>query len=131
MIPGRARRSRCRDRIAEDCRIVVGARRPVRVARDASSAIVLALVSWFLIFLVWGHVTPNGPADHVIATLMRPPYRVGRHLAVVVFPEYEIWKSVGYYLAPALGILGEVATLAGIWLGLIQVRRWVRRPYAW
>jgi hypothetical protein len=97
--------------------------------RDLGSAFLLACCSWFVLTPIWIYSSPDGLADRVIGGLFRVPYRWGKLLAHLVFPDLgpdnTIRNTTGYYVAPLMGIAGEVLLLAVLWLIGIRIVRWM------
>jgi hypothetical protein len=98
--------------------------------RDAVLAFLLACCSWLVLTPIWIYSSPGGLADRVIGGLFYVPYRLGKHLAHVVFhdhgPDRAIRNTTGYYVAPLMGIAGEVLLLMALWFIAIQMVRWMR-----
>jgi len=96
--------------------------------RDVGWAFLLGCFSWLVLTPVWIRATPGGVADRLIGGLFSPAYRVGKHLAHVVFPNSSIPNTTAYYVAPLIGVAGELLLLILLWLIGIGVVRWTQSP---
>ena len=94
--------------------------------RDVGWAFLLGCFSWLVLTPVWIRATPGGVADRLIGGLFSPAYRVGKHLAHVVFPNSSIPNTTAYYVTPLIGVAGEVLLLISLWLIGIGGVRWTR-----
>jgi hypothetical protein len=102
-------------------------RRVLRLERrDVSLAVLLACLSWFVLTPIWIHSSPGGLVDRAIEGLFYLPYRAGKHLAHVVFPDGATRNTTRYYAAPLMGAMGEVFLLMALWFIGIRVVRWQR-----
>ncbi|MGA9041468.1 MAG: hypothetical protein WB421_13105 [Terriglobales bacterium] len=97
--------------------------------RDLGAAFLLALCSWFVLTPIWTHSSPGGIVDRAIGGLFYAPYRLGKHLAHVAFPDHgpdrAIRNPTGYYIAPLMGIAGEILFLMALWLIGIRIVHWM------
>jgi len=98
--------------------------------RDVGAAFLLALCSWFVLTPIWTHSSPGGIVDRAIGGLFYAPYRLGKHLAHVAFPDHgpdrAIRNPTGYYLAPLMCIAGEILLLMALWFIAIRIAHWMR-----
>jgi hypothetical protein len=92
--------------------------------RDLVLAFLLACFSWLVLTPIWIHASPGGLADTIIGGLFHVPYRVGKHFAHLLFPDSVTRNTTRYYLAPMMGIAGEILLLTALWLAGIRVVRW-------
>jgi hypothetical protein len=108
----------------------MGTRKPaiqVRKRRDVGLAALLSGCTWLVLTLIWTHSSKGGLADRTIEGLFYLPYRGGKHLAHVLFPDHgvdhAIRNNTGYYLGPLMGMGGELLFLAAILFLAIRVVR--------
>ena len=95
-------------------------------SRDLGVAFLVACISWVAITLAWSRATPGGNADKIINSLLSPPYRVGKHLGHVFFPNYSSRNTLGFYFAPLFGVAVELSCLMALWIVAVSCRRWFR-----
>jgi hypothetical protein len=91
--------------------------------RDLVLAFLLACTSWLILTPIWIHASAGGLADKIIGGLFHVPYRVGKHLAHVLFPDSATRSTTRYYLAPMMGVAGEIVFLTAVCLAGICVVR--------
>jgi hypothetical protein len=100
---------------------------PVRKRRDFGLAALLSGCSWLVLTPIWIHSSKGGLADRAIEGLFSLPYRVGKHVAHLLFPDHgvnhAIRNNTGYYLGPLMGVGGELVFLMAIFFLAIRVAR--------
>jgi hypothetical protein len=96
--------------------------------RDFGLAFLLACFSWLILTPIWIHASPGGLVDTIIGGMFHIPYRVGKHLAHVLFPDSATRNTTRYYLAPIIGVAGEIVLLTALWLTAICVVYWRQSP---
>jgi len=91
--------------------------------RDLVLAFLLACASWLILTPIWVHASPGGIVDTIIGGMFHVPYRAGKHLAHVLFPDSATRSTTRYYLAPIFGVAGEILILTSVWLTGFSVVR--------
>jgi hypothetical protein len=97
-----------------------------RRLRDLVLASLLACASWLILMPIWIHASPGGLTDKIIGGMFHVPYRAGKHLAHVLFPDSAARSTTRYYLAPMFGVAGEILLLTAVWLagfGVVRLRQ--------
>jgi hypothetical protein len=106
---------------------LAAARGKLRIrARDLFFAFLLGCSSWFVLMPVWNHAPQGGLLDKLLGGLFSPAYRLGKHLAHVIFPNNGARNTTGTYIAPVMGVVAEVLFLMALWTIAISLIRWRR-----
>ena len=91
--------------------------------RDLFFAFLLGCCSWFVLTRMWNRAPQGGLLDKVLGTLLFPPYRLGKHLAHVIFSNEGTRNITGAHVAPFVGVAVEILFLMALWTIAISLFR--------
>jgi len=94
--------------------------------RDWGLALMLAFVSF--IAVVWVNVShPNRLFD---ALFNGPLFNAGFYIGTIVFPDYTVRGTTGWYVVPLFGAAADFLMLAVFWFVVLRVWRGFRADNA-
>ncbi|MBV8477230.1 MAG: hypothetical protein JOZ36_11235 [Acidobacteria bacterium] len=91
--------------------------------RVAGLASLLGSMTWLVVIPIWTYSASGGIVDRTIGALLDVPYRAGKHLAHVLFPDVSVPNAKAYYAAPLLGAAAEILLFMALWGAILAMFR--------
>ena len=86
-------------------------------------SLLLGAATWFVLTGVWLRAIKGGFIDTTVGALYEPAYNAGRYVGALIFPDYAVRGTTGWYLIPLFGAAGEFVLLTAIWYFCIRLTR--------
>jgi hypothetical protein len=89
---------------------------------DLGLSFMLAFVSF--IAVVW--IAASHPGGWLEALFEGPAYSAGFYVGTIVFPNYTVRGTNGFYWVPVFGAAGDFLAIMAFWFISLRTWRWLR-----